>query len=74
VLLAPNVYGTSSSQDHDRPLLLLQVAFSAAHVSPTLLSLHPNPAPRKGSDSTPTLVVGLTADADVLLRAIESGR
>src|SRR5262249_60065729 len=27
----------------------------------------------KAGDSTPTLVVGRTADADVLLRAIESG-
>jgi O-antigen biosynthesis protein WbqV len=75
VLLAPNVYGTFFFGKITILLYwLLQVAFLAG---PRIAyryfrytrTLHHS----KGGGSTPTLIVGRTADAEVLLRAIESG-
>jgi O-antigen biosynthesis protein WbqV len=75
VLLAPNLYGTFFFGKITILLYwLVQVAFLAG---PRIAyryfrytrTLHHS----KGGGSTPTLVVGRTADVEVLLRAIESG-
>jgi len=75
VLLAPNVYGTFFFGKITIVLYwLLQIAFLAGpriayrYFRYTRTLLH-----AKAGGSTPILVVGRTADADVLLRAIESG-
>ena len=75
VLLAPNVYGTFFFGKIIIVVYwLLQIAFLGGpriayrHFRYTRTLQH-----AKASDSAPTLVVGRTADADVLLRAIESG-
>ena len=75
VLLAPNVYGTFFFGKIIIVVYwLLQIAFLAGpriayrHFRYTRTLQH-----AKASDSALTLVVGRTADADVLLRAIESG-
>jgi O-antigen biosynthesis protein WbqV len=75
VLLAPNVYGTFFFGKIIIVLYwLLQIAFLAApriayrHFRHTRTRQH-----AKAGDSVPTLIVGRMADADVLLRAIESG-
>ncbi len=75
VLLAPNVYGTFFFGKITIVLYwLLQIAFLSGpriayrHFRYTRQLQH-----AKAGASTPTLVVGRTADADVLLRAIESG-
>src|SRR2546430_14709794 len=75
VLLAPNVYGTFFFGKITIVLYwLLQIAFLAGpriayrYFRYTRTLLH-----AKAGGTTPILVVGRTADADVLLRAIESG-
>ena len=75
VLLAPNVYGTFFFGKIIIVLYwLLQIAFLAGprvayrHFRHTRTLQH-----ARAGDSVPTLIVGRTADADVLLRAIESG-
>ena len=75
VLLAPNVYGTFFFGKIIIVVYwLLQIAFLGGpriayrHFRYTRTLQH-----AKAGDSAPTLVVGRTADADVLLRAIESG-
>ena len=75
VLLAPNVYGTFFFGKIIIVLYwLLQIAFLAGprvayrHFRHTRTLQH-----ARAGDSAPTLIVGRTADADVLLRAIESG-
>ena len=75
VLLAPNVYGTFFFGKITIVLYwLLQVAFlSGPRVAYRYFRYTRTLHHARGGDSTPTLVVGLTADADVLLRAIESG-
>jgi len=75
VLLAPNVYGTFFFGKITIVLYwLLQIAFlSGPRVAYRYFRYTRTLHHAKGSDSTPTLVVGRTADADVLLRAIESG-
>jgi O-antigen biosynthesis protein WbqV len=75
VLLAPNVYGTFFFGKLTIVLYwLLQVAFlSGPRVAYRYFRYTRTMQHAKEGDSTPTLVVGLTADADVLLRAIESG-
>src|SRR6202043_1202581 len=75
VLLAPNVYGTFFFGKITIVLYwLLQIAFlSGTRVAYRYFRYTRTLQHAKGGDSTPTLVVGLTADADVLLRAIESG-
>src|SRR5260221_10894573 len=75
VLLAPNVLGTFFFGKITIVLYwLLQIAFlSGPRVTYRYFRYTRTLHHAKGGDSTPTLVVGLTADADVLLRAIESG-
>src|SRR5712691_4943562 len=75
VLLAPNFYGTFFFGKITIVLYwLLQIAFlSGPRVAYRYFRYTRTLHHAKGGDSTPTLVVGLTADADVLLRAIESG-
>ncbi|MEA2950002.1 MAG: hypothetical protein QOI40_5332 [Alphaproteobacteria bacterium] len=75
VLLAPNVYGTFFFGKLTIVLYwLLQVAFlSGPRVAYRYFRYTRTLHHARGGDSTPTLVAGLTADADVLLRAIESG-
>src|SRR5262245_38579215 len=75
VLLAPNVYGTFFFGKITIVLYwLLQIAFlSGPRVAYRYFRYTRTLHHAKGGDSTPTLVVGRTADADVLLRAIESG-
>jgi FlaA1/EpsC-like NDP-sugar epimerase len=75
VLLAPNVYGTFFFGKIIIVVYwLLQITFLGGpriayrHFRYTRTLQH-----AKAVDSAPTLVVGRTADADVLLRAIESG-
>jgi len=75
VLLAPNVYGTFFFGKIIIVVYwLLQIAFLGGpriayrHFRYTRTLQH-----AKAGDSAPILVVGRTADADVLLRAIESG-
>ena len=75
VLLAPNVYGTFFFGKIIIVVYwLLQIAFLGGpriayrHFRYTRTLQH-----AKAGNSAPTLVVGRTADADVLLRAIESG-
>ena len=76
VLVAPNVYGTFFFGKITIVLYwLLQIAFlgGSAHRLP-LFPLYAHAASRQGApDSMPTLVLGRAADAEVLLRAIESG-
>jgi FlaA1/EpsC-like NDP-sugar epimerase len=75
VLLAPNVYGTFFFGKITIVLYwLLQVAFlSGSRIAYRYFRYTRTLHHAKGGDSAPILVVGLTADADVLLRAIESG-
>src|SRR5919197_1801645 len=75
VLVAPNVYGTFFFGKITIVLYwLLQIAFlSGPRVAYRYFRYTRTLHHAKGGDATPTLVVGLTADADVLLRAIESG-
>jgi FlaA1/EpsC-like NDP-sugar epimerase len=75
VLLAPNVYGTFFVGKITIVLYwLLQIAFlSGPRIAYRYFRYTRTLHHAKEGGSTPTLVVGLTADADVLLRAIESG-
>src|SRR5438128_5818684 len=75
VLLAPNVYGTFFFGKITIVLYwLLQIAFlSGPRIAYRYFRYTRTLRHAKAGDSTPTLVVGRTADADVLLRAIESG-
>jgi FlaA1/EpsC-like NDP-sugar epimerase len=75
VLLAPNVYGTFFFGKTTIVLYwLLQVAFLAGpRVAYRYFRYTRTLHHAKGDESAPILVVGRTADADVLLRAIESG-
>src|SRR5262249_50154501 len=59
-------------QDYDCPLLVAadRISLRTAHRL-SLFPLYPHDA--RAGDSTPMLVLGRTADVDVLLRAIESG-
>jgi O-antigen biosynthesis protein WbqV len=75
VLLAPNVYGTFFFGKITIVLYwVLQIAFlSGPRVAYRYFRYTRTLQHAKAGDSTPILVVGRTADADVLLRAIESG-
>src|SRR5262245_29076029 len=75
VLVAPNVYGTFFFGKITIVLYwLLQIAFlSGPRIAYRYFRYTRTLRHAKAGDSTPTLVVGRTADADVLLRAIESG-
>jgi FlaA1/EpsC-like NDP-sugar epimerase len=75
VLLAPNVYGTFFFGKITIVLYwLLQIAFlSGPRITYRYFRYTRTLRHAKAGDSTPILVVGRTADADVLLRAIESG-
>ena len=75
MLLAPNVYGTFFFGKITIVLYwLLQIAFlSGPRVAYRHFRYTRQLHQAKAGASTPTLVVGRTADADVLLRAIESG-
>jgi FlaA1/EpsC-like NDP-sugar epimerase len=75
VVLAPNIYGTFFFGKITILLYwLLQIAFlSGPRIAYRYFRYTRTLERAKGGDSTPTLVVGRTADADVLLRAIESG-
>ena len=75
VLLAPNVYGTFFFGKITIVLYwLLQIAFlSGPRVAYRYFRYTRTLQHAKTGDSAPVLVVGRTADADVLLRAIESG-
>jgi FlaA1/EpsC-like NDP-sugar epimerase len=75
VLLAPNFYGTFFFGKITIVLYwLLQIAFlSGPRIAYRYFRYARTLQHAKGGDSTPTLVVGRTADADVLLRAIENG-
>src|SRR4029453_14268569 len=75
VLLAPNVYGTFFFGKITIVLYwLLQIAFLAGpRIGYRYFRYTRTLQHAKGGDSPPTPVVGRTADADVLLRAIESG-
>ena len=75
VLLAPNVYATFFFGKITIALYwLLQIAFLVGpRVTYRYFRFTRTLQHAKGGNSTPTLVVGRTADADVLLRAIESG-
>jgi O-antigen biosynthesis protein WbqV len=75
VLLAPNVYGTFFFGKITIALYwLLQIAFLSG---PRILYRHfrytRTPQHARVGDAAPVLVVGHAADAEVLLRAIESG-
>jgi FlaA1/EpsC-like NDP-sugar epimerase len=75
VLLAPNVYGTFFFGKITIVLYwLLQIAFlSGPRIAYRYFRYTRTLQHAKAGDSTPVLIVGRTADADVLLRAIESG-
>src|SRR3989442_2444324 len=75
VLLAPNVYGTFFFGKITIVLYwLLQIAFlSGPRIAYRYFRYTRTLHHAKEVDSTPTLVVGRTADDDVLLRATESG-
>jgi FlaA1/EpsC-like NDP-sugar epimerase len=75
VLLAPNVYGTFFFGKITIVLYwLLQIAFlSGPRIAYRYFRYTRTLQHAKAGGSTPILVVGRTADADVLLRAIESG-
>ncbi len=75
VLLAPNVYGTFFFGKITLALYwLLQIAFlSGPRIAYRYFRYTRTLQHARAGDSTPILVVGRTADADVLLRAIESG-
>jgi FlaA1/EpsC-like NDP-sugar epimerase len=75
VLLAPNVYGTFFFGKITIALYwLLQIAFlSGPRIAYRYFRYTRTLQHAKQGGSAPTLVVGRTADTDVLLRAIESG-
>jgi FlaA1/EpsC-like NDP-sugar epimerase len=75
VLLAPNVYGFFFFGKITIVLYwLLQIAFLAGpRIAYRYFRYTRTLQHAKAGDSIPALVVGVTADADVLLRAIESG-
>ena len=75
VLLAPNVYGTFFFGKITIALYwLLQIAFlSGPRIAYRYFRYTRTLQHAKEGGSTPTVIVGRTADADVLLRAIESG-
>jgi FlaA1/EpsC-like NDP-sugar epimerase len=75
VLLAPNVYGTFFFGKITIALYwLLQIAFlSGPRIAYRYFRYARTLQHAKKGGSTPTVIVGRTADADVLLRAIESG-
>jgi len=75
VLLAPNVYGTFFFGKITIVLYwLLQIALlSGPRIAYRYFRYTRTLHRAKSGDSAPILVVGQTADADVLLRAIESG-
>jgi len=75
VLLAPNVYGTFFFGKITIALYwLLQIAFlSGPRIAYRYFRYTRSLQHAKEGGSTPTVIVGRTADADVLLRAIESG-
>ena len=75
VLLAPNLYGTFFFGKITIVLYwLLQIAFLAGpRIAYRYFRYTRTLQHAKQGGSTPTLVVGRTADADVLLRAMESG-
>jgi FlaA1/EpsC-like NDP-sugar epimerase len=75
VLLAPNLYGTFFFGKITIVLYwLLQIAFlSGPRIAYRYFRYTRTLRHARAGDSTPILVVGRTADADVLLRAIESG-
>src|SRR5258707_10370244 len=74
-LLAPNVYGTFFFGKITIVLYwLLQIAFLAGPPIPSFyFSYTRTPLPPKAGGTTPILVVGRTADAGVLVRAVRSG-
>jgi FlaA1/EpsC-like NDP-sugar epimerase len=75
VLLAPDLYGTFFFGKITILLYwLLQIAFlSGPRITYRYFRYTRTLQHAKAGDSTPTLVVGRSADADMLLRAIESG-
>jgi FlaA1/EpsC-like NDP-sugar epimerase len=75
VLLAPNFYGTFFFGKITIVLYwMLQIAFlSGPRITYRYFRYTRTLQRAKEADSTPILVVGRTADVDVLLRAIESG-
>ena len=75
VLLAPNFYGTFFFGKITIVLYwLLQIAFLCGpRIAYRYFRYTRTLQHAKAADPTPMLVVGRTADADVLLRAIESG-
>jgi O-antigen biosynthesis protein WbqV len=75
VLVAPNVYGTFFFGKITIVLYwLLQIAFlSGPRIAYRYFRYTRALQHAKAGDSTPMLVLGRTADVDVLLRAIESG-
>jgi FlaA1/EpsC-like NDP-sugar epimerase len=75
VLVAPNIYSTFFFGKITIVLYwLLQIAFlSGPRIAYRYFRYTRALQHAKAGDSTPILVVGRTADADVLLRAIESG-
>src|SRR6516162_2347519 len=75
VVVAPNVYGTFFFGKITIVLYwLLQIAFlSGPHIAYRYFRYTRTLQHAKAGGSTPILVIGRTADADVLLRAIESG-
>jgi FlaA1/EpsC-like NDP-sugar epimerase len=75
VLLAPNVYGTFFVGKITIALYwLLQIAFlTGPRIAYRYFRYTRTLQHAKEGGSTPTVIVGRTADADVLLRAIESG-
>jgi O-antigen biosynthesis protein WbqV len=75
VLLAPNVYGTFFFGKITIALYwLLQIAFlSGPRIAYRYFRYTRTLQHAKEGGSAPTVIVGRTADADVLLRAIESG-
>jgi O-antigen biosynthesis protein WbqV len=75
VLVAPNVYGTFFFGKITIVLYwLLQIAFlSGPRIAYRYFRYARTLQHAKAGDSAPILVVGRTADVDVLLRAIESG-
>ncbi len=75
VLVAPNIYGTFFFGKITIALYwLLQIAFlSGPRIAYRYFRYSRTLQHAKEGGSTPTIVVGRTADADVLLRAIESG-
>jgi FlaA1/EpsC-like NDP-sugar epimerase len=75
VLLAPNFYGTFFFGKITIVLYwLLQVAFlSGPRIAYRYFRYTRTLQHAREGDSAPTLIVGLTADAEILLRGIESG-